>query len=297
MLNRFINSSTQKKSKKVFILGVGAQRTGSTWLYSQLFKTPKIAKGLCKEYHFLDTLFASNKLKKDSQHTHVVAEKKKSFHQDFEHRASMINQFVDNPDEYFIHFNNLFNSKQAAEAVGEITPSYSMLDAEAFNFIRSGLENHGFTVKVIFIMRDPVERVWSMLHQKSKVIASEKTGTPIYERQHSLENFIGEGASIRTQYHRTITELEKAFKPENIFYEFYERMMTPASYKKLENFLEIKLLEPDYKFIKNSSYKKKTIDDKLARQVAIYYRDTYLSIDKRFNKETRAVWPGYKYIN
>jgi hypothetical protein len=43
--------------QKTFILGVGAQRTGSTWLHSQIAKNPQIHTGLAKEHHVFNVIF------------------------------------------------------------------------------------------------------------------------------------------------------------------------------------------------------------------------------------------------
>ena len=42
------------KSEKVFILGVGCQKGGTTWLHKQLDKHPNVNMGFTKEYHVFD---------------------------------------------------------------------------------------------------------------------------------------------------------------------------------------------------------------------------------------------------
>ena len=59
---------------------------------------------------------------------------------------------------YFNYFKHLL-SKPAIKLTGDITPSYSMLDSNAFADIKNGLESVGLRVKVVFLMRDPVERL------------------------------------------------------------------------------------------------------------------------------------------
>ena len=41
---------------KIFILGVGAQKAGTTWLHSQLSTNNSIDFGFRKEYHVFDTI-------------------------------------------------------------------------------------------------------------------------------------------------------------------------------------------------------------------------------------------------
>ena len=56
---------------------------------------------------------------------------------------------------------------------GDISPGYSILKAVHLGNIRKFLENAGFAVKVIFIMRDPIERNWSAYKDKFKQINPE----------------------------------------------------------------------------------------------------------------------------
>lgn len=41
---------------KTFLLGVGAQKAGTTWLYDYLNDHPQTDMGLYKEYHLFDNL-------------------------------------------------------------------------------------------------------------------------------------------------------------------------------------------------------------------------------------------------
>ena len=50
---------------KFFILGVGAQKAGTTWLASQLEKTSFFSNGGIKEFHIFNKLFAKSNSKKD----------------------------------------------------------------------------------------------------------------------------------------------------------------------------------------------------------------------------------------
>ena len=46
--------------KKIFILGVGAQKAGTTWLHRQLIKNSKFNFGHRKEYHVFDSIETLN---------------------------------------------------------------------------------------------------------------------------------------------------------------------------------------------------------------------------------------------
>lgn len=280
---------------KTFILGVGAQRTGSTWLHAQIKKTKQINTGLCKEHHVFDAKFLPNSPKQNKPLLKCLKPGKKPL-KSIE-KELMRRSFVKNTDRYFNYFDKLYDSNPEIKAVGDFTPSYSMLDAKAFSYINEKLEQRGFHVKVIFIMRDPVERIWSMIHQAAKVRKSLKTSRPIPERQFNVSHFTSPGASKRTRYDRTITELEKVFPRQDIFYGFYESLFTPDTYSQISDFLGIPLKTPLFDTIKNSSLMKNAIEPELAAEVAKHYSDTYEFILQRFGNPMRERWSGYAHLN
>ena len=47
------------------------------------------------------------------------------------------------------------------EVTGDITPSYCALDAASLALIKRRLTRYGFDIKIILLMRDPFERIWS----------------------------------------------------------------------------------------------------------------------------------------
>jgi hypothetical protein len=276
---------------KTFILGVGAQRTGSTWLHSQLNQNDEINMGLCKEYHVFDVLFTPYVPELRIRLVSRVNEAGTDAESVRKERKLL--SFLEDPNNYFTYFDRLSSRDHRTQAVGDMTPSYSMLDSEAYQFIRDGLVKRGFRVKVIFIMRDPIERIWSMFHQAAKVRQDLEAGK---ERRASITTFTNVNASLRTRYDRTITELEKVFPKADIFYDFYERFFTPESYSSLATFLSINLDAPDFQKRRNTSLMKGQLDDALAREAALHYSETYRFIRERFGSGVVDLWSGYKYL-
>jgi hypothetical protein len=288
--------------KKQFILGLGAQRTGSTWLRSQLQNCAEINLGFCKEYHFLDVLFVPEMKAYHSGQN--------SADQGFRFRPStntklwspaqksaMLATFVSDPDQYFQYFEELWQSNPRTTTVGDFTPSYSMLDRSGFDYAKVELMKRGFQVKALFIMRDPVERIWSMCHQQSNVQRILDEGRDPNARKFTLENFTYSGAELRTRYERTIQELEKVFDADEIHYDFYERYISEERYYALLEFIEIKAVAaPKLDKVRNQSLLKNPIPTELASQVAAHYRSTYEFMEARCGSVIRSLWSGYEYL-
>lgn len=290
------------RQKKQFILGLGAQRTGSTWLRSQLQTCAEINLGFCKEYHFLDVLFVPQM---------------KSFHSDrgpadhgFRYRPStngklwspaqksaMLAAFVSSPHLYFEYFDKLWRGNPRISTVGDFTPSYSMLDRSGFEYARAELMKRGFQVKALFIMRDPVERIWSMCHQQSNVQKILDAGKDPAARKFTLESFTHPDAEMRTRYERTIQELEQVFEENEIHYDFYERYISEGRYSALLKFMGIETITaPKLDQVRNRSLLKDQLQTELASQVAEHYRSTYEFMEARYGSLIRSLWSGYEYL-
>ena len=294
--------NTYQKKKKQFILGLGAQRTGSTWLRSQLHDCPEVNLGFCKEYHFLDALFvpemnAYHLSRESNDHGLSILPLTLTKPWTGAQKSAMLAAFVSNPTRYFQYFDDLWLRSSRITTVGDFTPSYSMLDRSGFDYARVELMRRGFQVKALFIMRDPVERIWSMTHQASKIKEMLSSGKDPTARAFTLENFTYPSAELRTRYERTIYELEQVFGENEIYYDFYERYISEERYSALLEFMDIKTANaPKLHKPRNQSLLKQPIAENLAADVAKYYRSTYEFMEMRYGDLMRTLWKGYEYL-
>ena len=99
-------------------LGIGAQKSGTTWLHARLREHPSIFLPEEKELHYFDW----------------------NFHRPLAGYAA--------------------DFRDAGERLaGEITPGYAILPDDRIDFIARVMPD----VRVIYLMRDPVERAWSQV--------------------------------------------------------------------------------------------------------------------------------------
>lgn len=284
--------------KKIFVLGVGAQKAGTTWLYSQLKRNPNVNLGFLKEYHVFDAIFL-----KESSHyiDSPIGELEKSMRTSLVGNRKTADQarlisFLADTNNYFDYFDYLHCKNPNVELVGDITPAYSMLGEKHFSHIKQGLEARGFEVKVVFLMRDPIERIWSMVRMKYR--KQKERGNPISK---SVEDSLKEAycrpqGELRTRYELTMNRLENVFDKSQIFYGFYEALFTEETYFALGNFLNIDLQAPDFEFKANVSPKNELISPKLCEEIANYYRATYNEVAERFGSVANEMWLGYKSL-
>lgn len=128
-------------------LCVGVHKGGTTWLYQQLDCHPDFWMPPLKELHYFDQLSRVQR----SSSPRCRDERDRRF-------LESINSLSAKPYLDFEHYARLFEPKGPLLS-GDISPNYSILTKEVIRRVVRYFPN----LKVIFLARDPVERLWSHL--------------------------------------------------------------------------------------------------------------------------------------
>src|SRR4026208_626205 len=128
-------------------LCVGVHKGGTTWLYQQLDSHPDFWMPPLKELHYFDQLSRVQR----SSSSRCRDERDLRF-------LESINSLSAKPYIDFEHYARLFEPKGPLLS-GDISPNYSTLS----NKVIRQIVGYFPKLKVIFLARDPVERVWSHL--------------------------------------------------------------------------------------------------------------------------------------
>ncbi len=209
--------------KKCFVLGVGAQKSGTTWLYKYLSNDVSVNFGPHKEYHIWDALYI-----KECYGFIAQKDDRLRYHLQNDHGA------------YEEYFSSLICD--GINLTGDITPSYSGLPADCFRLIRRRIESSGFDLKVIFLMRDPFERCWSAVRHSRRDRKGSVQSAEIDELRLAYANvhFI-----LRTNYKHTIEALESAFNRKQIYYGIYEELFALQKIEEISEFIGVHC-NPDF---------------------------------------------------
>jgi len=309
-----------------FFFGVGAQKAGTTWLHDALSKYPDCAVPPVKELHFFDFKYRVTDADNSpiyKERLGQLATMAQGFRRDVNEYFERVAQIEDKPairrkqlyqDDYLAHVNverrleniarlarflQIRNSDdyvnylhevgelKGATTVGEFTPAYSLLPAEAFQEMDALFPG----AKFIFIMRDPVERFLSHLRFKKKVRS--RRGGPEFVPKEKLEASLQDPAFIeRGHYGRVIETLETVVPGSRILYLFFEEMVSAQRVvpvmRAVEKFLG---LQP-----KEEEFLRSLVDVKLnvsepeefsAQQVEHVYESfhhVYEFVEKRFGR-------------
>lgn len=258
--------------KPIFILGVGAQKTGTTWLHAQLAKSPMIDFGFKKEYHVWDAVFKD--IHKFPRSDRDTSERP---------NQTLLRLMQRNEGVYETYFRDLIRDE--ISMTGDLTPSYSMLNSKAFTEIKMRLEKAGFSVKVLFIMRDPVARVWSAYQMVQRAQTKDGSANTIKD----FDTYMRHPTTMaRTRYDHTVRELRASFNSDELFIGFYETLFEQETQKKLAEFLQIDAgnFDSQQRINASTAQSMPATDFKSCREV---YADVYKFCNKEF-PETKKLW-------
>ncbi len=206
-------------------LGIGAQKAGTTWLYHNLRAHPDIWMPPRKEIHYFDGMgeekpsFVSGLLGRQPEDQHWRGQmsgwlRKHALDQPSAENLLWGSKYLSGirDDEWY---GSLFEAGRG-KLVGEITPSYSVLNREVVGHVKDLMPE----AKIIFMMRNPIERVWS---QTVMSFDRTKKGSAGTVKSKKLLRRTKHNTSRRlTNYLRTLEKWSAFYPEDRIFVGFLE---------------------------------------------------------------------------
>lgn len=232
---------------------VGAAKAGTSWLHRVLSDHPACALRSIKELHYFDAL---DRGEVDRQITAVAARRARYLSEmdgAGPHRLAVRALQVADCDDWL----GVLRRGEDREAylgylgrgaegrmVADMTPAYALLSEARLGRMAS----IGRDVRFLYLVRDPVERLWSHV----RMIASEraaKDGNHAGRAAHVLSRvFRGKESEIemRGDYRAAIGKLARAVDPRQLMVAVTEEMVTPAGLARICAFLGIPTPEADF---------------------------------------------------
>lgn len=241
------------RNKKPTFLGIGAHRSATTWLTKMLRANPEIYLPPVKEIHFFDMSphYPSpsiNNRENDRFWTRIYGR-----------YLSCLNPEIKSWFENYLFgkhdldwYLSLFNGAENHTAIGEITPAYSMLEVSDISLI----QNMNPNLKIIFLMRNPLERTWSAALHYLKLNNLELKSLSESE----ISRLLMESAqSRRSNYLATINNWMSIFPEEQFFFSYLDEVKKHPGelLSSVFDFLEVRDTlqgEIDFQEKVNSSY-------------------------------------------
>lgn len=240
-------------------LGIGTQRSGSTWLYQNLKKHPDLYfPSFQKELHYFDAR-ESTLSKSLLQRLFLVQDPRPSwlksanswrdriFKEKVQESVLQLNliKAFQYTTEYLTYDSDVLYSSvfelSRQKLAGEITPSYSTLEKESVGYVHQIIPD----LKVIFFMRNPIQRAWSHALKDIRKTQSEKLND--ISDEEFIVKFESRGSCLRGNYLRTLKNWKSYYPDKQFLVCFFEEISEAPDdlISRICNFLGIRIL-PDY---------------------------------------------------
>lgn len=217
----------KKADSKVDFIGIGAQKAGTTWLYSRLMELSEFTVSPRKELHYFDrhpSYSSPNVLANDRflprllnpswiKQVYRVLKNKRTWKEPGR-KEWLLKYFCGSiSDQWYLSlFENLAGIK------GEITPAYSILKDPEIQQMAQLIPD----VKLIFLIRNPIERAWSHYRYNQRIGRNSKEKTP----QEIIQFIDSEGQHSRSNYPLTLKSYQKHFPKGQLFLGFFDAIST-----------------------------------------------------------------------
>ena len=275
---------TDPLASKRMIIGIGAQKAGTSWLHRQLARHPHVFMSPIKELHYFDAFFASGVFQRFN--TRLQDEFAQALQDPpgagaglewFEclaDRVSMTNEL----DSYRDYFRKRVKAQHLV--FGEITPSYAALDEAGFTAIRSVHSD----IRLVFVLRDPVDRLISAMSVYNR--RAGRTSNPL----DVLAGLQRPDIVARCRYDLTLQRIDRAFDQEQVFVGFYEHMFAPRFSGALAGFLGMDSIGMDITERPNASPGKPISDTALIEELRRALAPVYDFCRERFGPALPSSW-------
>ena len=293
-------------SRPVFLLGFGAAKSGTTWLYSYLQSNKLVYFYRTKEPHAWTMYFNPSISKRYYSLINELQGYARSNSENIQNsREKLVIELEQcllslKPNTYLEAYINLAKAKNSP--VGDLTPDNSRLSQKQMNTVNKFLSK-GFEVKSLFMMRDPAHRLFSQFkHTRLRSIGSKLTlNNDINSRirAHILEEFkdlINSGGSLpettKVDYVTTIINIDKVFKEENIKYIFFEQLFAEKVVKEICSYLNISYKKAVFSKKINQDPHDIILTEELYYQAKHKLKYVYQFVEERF-ADTPEEWGKY----
>jgi hypothetical protein len=225
----------------MYFVGIGAQRAATSWLWQLLQQHPGVANSPVKELHYFSSKYlpefnvdyatvARNRILKFLE-THQG----KLSEPDGVRVRCLAHWLAMQSDEDYVEYFHQLQRATGKQVYGEIAPNYAMLPAQGFENICALFPDARF----VFLMRNPVDRIWSNLHFHTK-------NAPTPPTENDAVRFAAEPRTrARSDYGATVRRVVSAAGRERLFVAFAEEITSPENGKPVrEALLQFLGLDP-----------------------------------------------------
>jgi hypothetical protein len=272
------NGSDSNGARPDFLC-VGVHKGGTTWLYQQLDSHPDFWMPPLKELHYFDQLSRVQR----SSSPRCRDERDIRF-------LESINSLSAKPYLDLEHYARLFELKGPLLS-GDISPNYSTLSNEVIRRVVRYFPN----LKVIFLARDPVERVWS--HLSMEVRYHQIEPFDVTDIDEVNRNLLRRGMLLRSYPSAVVARWKRYIHPDRFrIYFFDDLQRNPTGLRRsVLNFLGADPDKPGNRVTAGSNtwtrMEKLLLTDKVRSHLAQFFKKELRTCAARLGGPARN-WPA-----
>ncbi len=226
---------------------VGATKAGTSWLHSQLAAHPDCSLRSLKELHYFDGIENGKLEKQRAQIEGMVqtllgrmldanTEKRAELSRRIEDRAGWEKVLGLGHEDTAAYLDYLCEGAEG-RLVADITPAYGLLSEDRLAQMAQLLPD----VRFVYLMRDPVDRIWSHVRMNSMRKKGGKTVDPGHA--HAMLGHVLDGGHLdierRSDYRGVLEKLDRAVPEGKWLALFYEDLFYGDGVPRLCDFLGI----------------------------------------------------------
>ncbi len=219
-------------------LCIGAQKAGTTWLESRIRQHPGVWLPPIKELNFFNHMFIEGDRRlaevylREAVGRAVVGHVRHQPVEAINRQTLKYYASIDGKDRFTeAWYSRIFDRPRAkGRLLGEVSPGYSRLPAEGMDYLKTLLGD----VRLIFVVRDPVERSLSQL----RMYASRADWPPSSEAEW-LNWAAASDIASHSDYARSIPLWQSRFPPDRLlFIPYGDLVADPLAFiRRIEGFL------------------------------------------------------------
>ncbi len=239
-------------TEPTLLFGVGATKAGTSWLYDYLAGHGGAHLRSIKELHYFDTLESGAFKRQISVHDRYAARLRGRMlaveGDALARTTAKMRDVLDwqavlrlETEENGRYLSYLTDGAEGKSVVGDITPSYALLPVSRLRAMAGMMADTRF----VYLMRDPVSRLWSHVRMIGKRAAATADAVPeaCFAALEQVLNGAQSGMTERGDYSGALQRLWQAVDPTKLLVMFMEDMLTPAGLARLCKFLGIDYVE------------------------------------------------------
>ena len=288
---------------KTFLIGLGAQKAGTTWLHHCLAQSPEYDYWFAKEWRILEAFCdqgsrANLKRRMENQiKTRRMNRRFGLFRSrrasrellEWEKRLEFLQTVEEALPEKFAHF----AGESSGKVLGDLSPANGQLNADQLKVGVELARQHGLKTRFALRMRDPLSRLKSGLSHRLKREARLKGEKEIPHMRgldfDSLARKHSWGLIERSNYKQMIQGVEEVACADDLFCCFFEDAFTQESFESFCGFLGIKPVQIERQ-PKNVSRMVIELSGDMEKSLVNEMRPIYDFIVSRFGSKVEHLW-------